>query len=348
MRRMAIIGWLMATGILLGSSSLQAEMALWVVQRETVEETLTIDGVVEPVNQGTASAQTQGRVLRWHVDVDTLVDKGQLLVELDATEQEARQQQARAQLAEARARITEAQQQFDRVRQLFAQGTVPKSQYESADASLQAARARVSAAEAALVEAGRQVSYTRVLAPYAGVVTARHLEVGELATPGAALISGFSLEELRVAATVPQAHADSVRRYSRVVVGLPDGRRITALKPLLFPFADPQNHQFRLRADLPSDSGIVYPGTWVRVWLTVGERQTIRLPRTALVQRDELRAVYVVTDAGRMELRQVRTGRQEDAHIEILAGLRTGESIALDPAAAAAVLGGPADAREAP
>lgn len=306
------------------------------LEKTAVTQWLTVDGQVEAVNQGTISAQTQGRIAQWFVDVDSVVSKGDNLLALESTEQEARKEQAVAQLAEAQARVAEASRQFERVSQLFDKKTVSQSQYDSAEAGLKAATARVKAAEGALTEATRQLSYTRVQAPYAGIVTQRHLEVGELATPGRPLISGFSLEKVRVTAWIPQSSATSVRHFQKVSVQTGEGKEVKVSDVLLYPYADSQSHQFKLRADLESSEAILYPGAWVKVRVKTAESSRIVIPMSAVVSRNELRAVYVAEADGRAMLRQVRLGEREEDQVQILAGVREGEEVYLNASEAAA------------
>ncbi|MBK8973112.1 MAG: efflux RND transporter periplasmic adaptor subunit [Hahellaceae bacterium] len=311
------------------------ESGIVTLQRSVVTQWLSLDGLIEAVNQGTISAQTQGRIAQWFVDVDSVVTKGQNLLALESAEQDARQEQAVAQLAEAQARVAEAARQYERVRQLFDKKTVSQSQYDSAEAGLKAATARVKAAEATLTEATRQLSYTRVQAPYAGIVTQRHLEVGELATPGKPLISGFSLEKVRVTTWVPQSVAEPVRRYQMLGVQTGDGNEVKVSGIVLYPYADAQNHQFKLRADLESGSTVLYPGTWVKVKVKTGEISLIQVPVSAVVSRNELRAVYVSGGDGVASLRQVRLGDREGDRVQVLSGLQEGEQIFLSAADAA-------------
>lgn len=308
----------------------------------------TVDGRVEAVNQGTVSAQVTARVLRWHVDVDDVVTRDALLVELEDNELRARLQQAEAQHTEAVARAEEARRQFERIQQLYAQKTVSKAQFDNAEASLKAAEARRGVTEAASSEARRQLAYTRVTAPYAGIVTARHREIGELATAGTPLISGFSLDQVRVTGWLPQSVAASARRSDEARVRVPEeagpiasrsvpaapALPVTAL--LIYPYADPETRQFRFRADLPSENTPLLPGTWVKTDLRIGTTSALAIPASALIQRHELQAVYVMDASGQAHLRPVRRGLERDGQIEILGGLSAGERVATDPAAIAA------------
>jgi hypothetical protein len=148
-------------------------------------------------------------------------------------------------------------------------------------------------------------------------------------------MTGASLDALRVVAEVPQSLIEQVRTVRKAVV-YADGRRIESTSLMLFPSAEPQTNTFRVRIELPKGVQGLAPGMFVKIGLVTGETDLLLVPRGALVERSEMRAVYVVAPDGRVYLRQVRLGRLRGTDIEILAGLAAGETVALDPAAAAA------------
>lgn len=301
------------------------------VAPETVSDGITLDGTLEATNKATLTAQTSGRVTKIHYDVDDYVPAGAVVMELAATEQGARAARAGAGLEEARAALREAEANFTRAGQLIEQKLISQSDYDRVRAAFEAAKARVASAEAAQSEAQTQVGYTQVRAPYNGIVTARHIEVGELATPGRALVSGLSLENVRVTARVPQKFIDKVREQKKLQLVLQDGRSVEATNVVVFPYADEESHAFKVRAELaPNVSGEIYPGMFVKVRLTTGEKPAVRVPVSALIERNELSAVYVRRADGTPELRQVRIGRRDGERAEILAGLSAGEHIWLD------------------
>jgi hypothetical protein len=113
-----------------------------------------------------------------------------------------------------------------------------------------------------------------------------------------------------------------------------DGRRIESTAITLFPAAQPETNTFRARIELPKDVHGLSPGMFVKVGLVVGESERVLVPVSAVVQRSEMRAVYVVAPGGRVSLRQVRLGHVRGDRVEVLAGLADGERIALDPVAA--------------
>lgn len=293
-----------------------------------------LDGVVEAVNQATVSAQTSGRIAEIRFDVDDVVKKDQLLVRFNDTQQRASARSAEAALKETLTRADELATEFDRARALFAKGTIAQARLDTVKANFAAAKSRAEAARAQALQAREQLAYTEVRAPYGGVVTKRHVETGELANAGQPLMTGFSLEKLRIRVDVPQKFSDPVRRGARAFV-LHNGMRVAVTSVTVFPFAAPASNTFTARLMLPDRHDGLYPGMLVKVTFDLGKVKRISIPAAAIAYRGELVAVYVVKDDGGLTLRQIRPGRRQgDGTVAVLAGLNAGETIALDPVAA--------------
>ncbi|WP_409422029.1 efflux RND transporter periplasmic adaptor subunit [Pseudaeromonas sp. ZJS20] len=299
-----------------------------------------VDGQLEPVDQGTVAAQTQGRITALNVDVNDMVEAGEVLLEITSTEQAAGLSRAEAALAAAQAQQLEADNQLVRMQALLAKGTVSRREYDSAKAAAQAARGNVNQAKAAVVQAKEAVGYTRVLAPYAGVVSARHVSVGETVTPGQPLLSGFALTHMRVVADVPQRLQGQLQTQQGFSLRLADGETLALTDYQIYRYADPASHSFRLRLPLPAQDGMHWlPGEWVKLGLPLGQRQALRLPQSAILQQSELTAVYVMTPKG-PQLRQVKLGDSREGEVEILAGLSAGETVLQDAWAQVSAQGG--------
>ena len=290
------------------------------------------DGRIEAVNQATVSAQTSGRIAELPFDVNDFVDTGAVIMRFTDTEQRAALTRANAALEEAEARLEQAEQEFARVSSMYDNATVSKSRFDQAKADRDAAQARINAARSGVATAREQLEYTVVRAPYAGIVSKRHVELGELVAPGQPLISGLSLQSLRVNVDVPQGMFHAVRTIGKAYVYVGD-ERIVAESMTFFPIADAAANTFRVRVNLPDGAATLYPGMFVKVGLVTGETQRLLVPGDAIVRRSELSAVYVV-EGEDVALRQVRLGRSYGDAVEILAGISAGESVALDPVAA--------------
>ncbi len=305
-----------------------------------------LDGIVEAVNRTTVSAQTQGQVQEILYDVDDYVEKNAVLVRLKDTEHRARVTQAAADLKSATAQLQQAREENDRVAGLYQKKNVSDSAMDQATTNLASAQAGMEAATSRLEQAEEQLAYTRIRAPYSGIVTHRHVQLGEIASPGSPVMSGISLDELRVIVDVPQSVIPSVRGGTKpgalARVYLPDGQVIETSAITVFPFADLGSNTFKVRIDLPVGTSqslrALFPGMFVKTGFVVGEKRELTVAKAAVVHRSEVTAVYVVTDDDHVHFRQVRLGQAlPDAYV-VLAGLAEGEPVALDPIAAGARL----------
>ncbi len=319
---------------LIWSGQVTAELpfSLAIVSYEVAPRERIWDGTVEAVHQGTISAQTSGRVAEIAFDVNDFVPEGAVVVRLTDTEQRAALQSANANLEETRARLDEAEKEFERISKLFDSKIVSKSSFDQAVANQAATVARINAARSSVATAKEQLGYTVIRAPYAGIVSQRHVEIGELVSPGQAVMSGLSLQSLRINVNVPQSLIDPIRQIGKAFVYVGE-KRITAGSLTFYPVADPVTNTFTVRVNLPEGSANLFPGMFIKVGFVVGESRRLQVPQSVIVRRSELTGVYVVVDE-RVALRQVRLGRTYNDNIEILAGLTEGERVAMDPVAA--------------
>ncbi len=315
-------------------SVLAAELAVVSAALHSSKQERVFDAVIEAVHQSTVSAQLVGRVVEINYDVDDFVPKDSVILRFRDSEQRARLQQAEAALQEARARLKEANDEFARAKDIYAKKLVAKAELDKAEAGQKAARARLEAAEAKLAEAKEQFDHTVIKAPFAGIVTARHVELGETVGVGQPLMTGFSFEHLRATTQIPQAFVNAVREHGQARVILKDELSIEAQSLRVFPFADERSHSFNVRVNLPQGDYGVYPGMFAKVAFVTGEVERLMVPAMAVVSRSELTGVYVVAEDGRISLRQIRVGRRIGEQVEVLAGLEAGEQVATDPIAA--------------
>lgn len=296
---------------------------------ETTAVEMIFDGTVEAVQQATVSAQTAGRIQEINFDVDDYVEAGSVLIRFTDVEQKTDLQKAEADLAGARARLVEASEEYARAENLKERGLGSQRDLDRALSARKSAQANVNAGESAVVAARQQLEYTVVRAPYPGIVTKRFVELGETVSRGQPLMSGLSLEKLRVIVDLPQQVASEVRRDPRVEV-LTDAEPVTPEKVIVFPVADPVTKTFRARLELPDGQFDLFPGMFVKAAFKTGDAERLLIPAASILHRSEVTAVYVHTDDG-LRLRQIRIGSKFGDQVEVLAGLSEGEQIAVDP-----------------
>ena len=299
----------------------------WAIAKNVqIDEERVLDAVVEAVHQATISAQTSGRVVKLNADVDDAVNKGDILIQFRNKEQMASYNVAKA-------TFDEAQSEFKRIEDIYSKKLVSKTALDKASARFKSAKAR-------LDQANEAVENTIVRAPYSGIVVKRHIELGELAKPGQALMTGLSLEALRANVALPQDLVHVVRKQKKATAILKDGQRLPIGKITVSPYADTKNHTFHMRAELPKGDYAIYPGMFIKVAIVSGIKQSLLVPASAIAKRSEVSAVYVLGEDKKLSFRQVRVGNYIPASnsYEILAGLENNEKVMLDPVAAAAQL----------
>jgi RND family efflux transporter MFP subunit len=309
------------------------------VEYREVDEIFTVDGSVEAVKQSTVAAQISGRVVEVRFDAGDRVKRGEVIVRIDEREVSDAAASAQAQLAQAQAALTNAKAHYERTRQLFDQKFVSQAALDSALAEYKAAQAQLEAAAANASRAATVKGFATVVAPYSGVVAARHVELGETVTPGKPLMTGFDPRDLRVVADIPQFRVADLRRDLPAQVEFTQlKQKVVASSVTLLPTADARTHTTRVRVGLPHYIAGTYPGMYARVHFSVGRARKLVVPAAAIVRRTEVTGAYAVADDGSVQFRQLRLGTAADDLVEVLAGLKAGERVALDPAKAVMVL----------
>ncbi|OQW32667.1 MAG: hypothetical protein A4E19_04700 [Nitrospira sp. SG-bin1] len=276
-----------------------------------------VTGQVAPIFQATLSSRIQGTIDKLLVREGAKVSKRQLLVQLDSRD-------LQADLARARAEVENAKAHLDRMNQLYVEDAVSKQEMENATRGYRVAEANHQAVEA-------QLSYTAVRAPFAGVITEKKVEAGELASPGQPLLKMEDPERLRLEATVAEGDLKSVSRGDRipVIIDALGGQALVGTVSQILPAGDPHTHTFMVKLDLPNTAGLK-TGMFGRFQLDKGATETILLPSTAVVERGELSSLYVVGADQIARLRWVKLGRRFGNHVEILSGLNEGERVLTD------------------
>ncbi len=333
MKRLAA-GGLIGFGIFAATEVCVAEpLATATVVLREVAQSYKAEGVIEAVRQSTVSAQISGRVKEVSFDVGDAVHKGQVIVRIDEREAAQALAGSQAQVMQSQAALTNAKANYERSRQLFEQKFISQAALDKAQADYKLALAQAAASDAGAGQSALTRGYSSVVAPYAGVVAARMVEVGELVTVGKPLMTGFDPSQLRAVVNVPEQVVRSVGTQPEVQLELPAlNRWVKAASVTVQPVADARTHSTQVRVTLPANEAGVYPGMFVRAHFVTGKASKILVPVSAVLRRSEVVAVYVVDEKSGVRLRQVRLGESAGQNeVEVMAGLNPGEKVALDP-----------------
>jgi RND family efflux transporter MFP subunit len=293
-----------------------------VVQVQTVEltpfmVTEEIIGTVRPGLRASIEAKISGRIERMPVVQGQTVKAGELLAQLEVREVDAR-------LEQAAAMRDQAERDLARLTVLLGQQAVTQSEFEAVEARTRVARAAFSEAETML-------AYSKVPAPFDGVIVRKMADIGDLAGPGRALLEIEDPASMRFETDVPEALIGGLQIGTRMPLRIPAiGRELEACVSEIAPSGDPHSRTFLVKLDLPAVQGI-RSGLFGRVAIPVAEGETLRVPASAVVQRGQLEMVFVVLE-DRAQLRLVKTGKRIADQVEVISGLDPGERIVTEGA----------------
>lgn len=310
------------------AAAAHADLATLTVQRSDSAVQYVAEGIVEAVRESQLAAQMAGSITALHVSAGDSVKAGQELARID-------ERIAADQMAASRAQLDAAKNDYERQRQLFEKQYISQAAMDRAEAQYKAVRAQANSAVT-------QTQLHSIVAPYAGVIAAVPIEVGDMAMPGTPLFTIYDPQRLRVVVSVPESIADALLPDAKPSLEIPSlAQTVAATAMEILPTRDANAHTAQVRLMFSSDVRGIQPGQFARAYLpTRGAAvNTLMIPRSAVIRRAEFDAVYIVTKDGKPQLRMVHLGRELAANVEVLAGLNAGERIARDPLAAAQASG---------
>lgn len=283
-------------------------------------------GSVKSRRAVTISTKMMGRVLRLYVEEGQSVRRGQPLVDVDAAEAQSAYDQARAGLQAAEIASNNADRDLERFQNLFDQKAVTRHQLEQAQAGAAAVRAQKAQAEANVKMAGTLLSYGRITAPSDGIVTRRWLDPGNLAYPGAPLLTLEDPSDLEIGVAVPEERSRLLAPGQAADVrvdGFPEPLRGTLAS--VVPAADPLSRTSSVKVAVPPGTNL-RPGQFARIRFDALAEKALAVPEEAVLTQGQMDGVFVV-DQGLARLRWIQVGRREGGIAQVLSGLSAGERV---------------------
>ncbi|MCL4214944.1 MAG: efflux RND transporter periplasmic adaptor subunit [Gemmatimonadales bacterium] len=288
----------------------------------TLPGALVLHGSAAPLREATLSTKLMASVTEVLVHEGDVVRAGALLVRLDGRDLAAKAEQVAASTAGAQAMQAQAAAHAARMRALFAQDAAPKATLEAAEAALAQADAGLRTARAAAAELSSVASYAEVRAPFAGRVTARFVDPGAFAAPGAPLVSVQDATSLRITAHTTPEGARSLAR-GQVLEAMVEGTPVQATIEGVVPVA---GGLYAVNALVANREARLLAGSAASLRIPTAPRRVTVIPRDALIREGDLVGVQVLTDAG-VARRWIRIGGERGELVEVNAGLRAGERV---------------------
>lgn len=363
-------GWFMFSGRhveanQVNSTALQPA-AVVMVERKPISNLLTLSGEFRPFQEVDVHAKIAGYIQKIYVDVGDRVKTGQTLAVLEVPELNAQLQGADAAVRRAKDAIRQARGDLNRAESLHAAahldymrlkqasaarpGLIAEQELDDAQAKDKEGEAQISADEAALSEAqnqldvsvagqrqlGAMTSYTRIIAPFSGVVTKRYVDTGALVQAGTSsntqalpVVSVAETDLFRLTLPVPESAVPSIRLGTTVTVRVAALNRDFAGK--VSRFADDLNQDTRTmhtEVDVRNRDGSLVPGMYADVTLTLSQKDgALVVPIQAVARDGSQTSVLIVNSRNQVEQREVQLGMQEPDRVEVTSGLSPGERV---------------------
>ncbi|POD68317.1 efflux transporter periplasmic adaptor subunit [Pseudomonas syringae group genomosp. 3] len=288
---------------------------------------LQLPGRIEAWSRAPLYARVSGYLKRWDTDIGSAVKAGQLLAEIDAPDLDQQLRQARAELATSRSEVALASTTAKRWELLRESEAVALQDVEERLGDLTTKRSRVNEAQANVDRLQALQRYTRIVAPFDGIVTARNTDVGALINVGTAsgseLFVVSDVSRLRVYVSVPQRQLAWVKAGARASLSVPEhpGKTFDATVQSLAQAVDMESGAMRVQLSVDNESGQLLPGSFATVQFA-GTRAptTLSLPPGALIVGKGGVQVATVDGAGTVQLKQVQVARDHGTYIELVDG----------------------------
>jgi RND family efflux transporter MFP subunit len=343
-----------------GKRPAEDEVVISGVQTDTVRlesAPLSYDavGTIRSANTSILAAQLGGTVREMRVKVGDRVRRGQLLVVLDDRSPRAQLSAAEAGVSEAAQALAEVNQAlqaatadrqfaevtYNRYKELFAKNSLSRQEFDGAEARYKAALANQRALEAKRQEvvarqqqarsqqdsAETYFSYSRIVSPLDGVVTAKPVDPGTVVMPGTPVVTVEDTSYYRLEASLAEEYLPQAQVGDILSVTTEHGQFAGRVAEIV-PAADAASRTFLVKIDLPRDCDC-RSGEYGKASFAVGEEERLAVSGSAVVEHGELQGIFVVGPEGKVEYRLIKTGKTFGDHVEILSGLAAGEKVAV-------------------
>ncbi|WP_431134573.1 efflux RND transporter periplasmic adaptor subunit [Psychroserpens mesophilus] len=291
---------------------------------------LSVSGKIQASNSADLSTRMMGYVNKVHVNVGDTVKEGQLLVSINNTDLQAKKAQVNASITEATAAFNNAQKDYNRFKNLFADNSASQKELDDITAHFEMAKARLEAVKQMKNEVNAQFMYSNITAPFSGIITSKNVEAGNMANPGVPLISIETPDYFEVMAMVPETEISEIEQGTKVDVMVKAINKTIKGKVVeVSTSAKNTGGQYLVKIDLDKTDANILSGMFTTVQFPVERKATselVLIPKEAIVTKGQLSGVYTVSQSNTAILRWLRLGRTFGNQVEVLSGLTADES----------------------
>jgi RND family efflux transporter MFP subunit len=281
---------------------------------KAIDAVVSAVGTLSSRNSSLLSSKIMGKVVALNAKEGDYVSQGKLLLRIESGE-------ISAQVFQAQAAYNNAKLQYDRIKRLFDEKAATQMEMDQATLGLESANAGLNGAKA-------MESYTIIKAPISGQIIAKHINLGEMALPGQPLVKIEDNRNLRLEVTVREQELRYIQTGKPVIVqidALP-GRDIRGTVAQVVPVSDVRTHSFTVKIDIPSDKSLI-TGMYGKALFSIGRREAIVVPKTAIVELSGISGVYIISAGGSAVFQMVQLGDVSGDSVEAVTGLKAGDQV---------------------
>ena len=314
-----------------------APVKIFKAVRERITEKLTYTGTLEALNKINITPETGGKIARIYVEAGDRVAKGQLLAELETESIRLQLKQAEAGVSVAEASYADALRNKERMDRLIKESAVSEQQREKIQLAFDAASAQLEQARAGLNMAQYALNVSLMKAPFNGVVASKNAEVGDVINP---MMGGFGggaggvltlmdYSTIKLAVAISGEDIGRIRKGQEAVlrIGSLPGREFRGTVRVVNLTADPLNKKFGVEVYVANPDAVLRPGTFGDLIFEVESHDNaLVVPQSAILEN----AYVFVAEGGKAVRKDVTLGIQNTTMIEVLAGLKDGESVVVE------------------
>src|SRR5438093_957451 len=298
---------------------------------------LMLPAEVRPWQEASIFSRVNGYLKSWLVDIGAHVEQDQLLAEIDTPDLDHQLEQARSQATLAQGSSQLAKITNDKWQKLWHEGVVSELDAQNTATNQDTTKANADAFAANLRVLEQQVAFKRVTAPFAGTITARNLNVGDLIVANNTSTEMFHIQQmnpLRIYFRVPQANATNIHADQTIDVVFPDqgGKTVPAKVATTSESITPNSRTLLVELHLDNPNNEIQPGSYAQARLTSGSLgQIVTLPNNTLLFRAQGLQVGVVKPDSTVELHDIKVGRDFGTTIEIVQGVSPSDKVIVNP-----------------
>jgi RND family efflux transporter MFP subunit len=296
--------------------------------------TLSLPGTLQGQVQAPIAARAAGYVKSWSKDIGSRVARGDVLAELEAPELDQQVSQAKAARDQTASTVALAQTTVERWDALRKKDVVAQQDLDERRAALVQAKANLAAADANLQRLEQLEAFKHVTAPFAGIITKRNIDVGDLIdTSGKPLFLLSQTDPLRVYISVPQSYANLVKTGEAVTVTQAElqSQQFKGQVTRTSGSIDASTRTMQVEVSLPNKDGTLLPGAYVQVALPLSASSALSIPSNTLLFRGEGTRVATIDSQGKVTLKAVTLGRNSGTTVEVTSGLQPSDRLVLNP-----------------